>query len=139
MSVRRERLRSIVSYLCLTPTLLILCTPLVINSTIPHSIVGGQTFWVYLLLPIATITTFLSYIINRKNINFSVIDFLISFFLLSGVFTTWIVTRELNYKTDISILILCLYFQTRIIIVQKKPTVNILSITFITIGLIEAI
>jgi tetratricopeptide (TPR) repeat protein len=118
---------------------MVLSTVFVVSKDLANGVVSGKYFWFYLSIGLASIATLLSFIINRKNITFSIIDFLILIFCISGLAVAYYHNNTASNKFILLVLALVLYFYFRIFLVQYKWSVFILTTFFILTGLVEAI
>ena len=132
-------LKSIINYLCVIPAILLIYTVFIIDNSIPKSIVMGQTFWFYKVMPLLSISVLLSYLVNNERITLSSIDFMFFFFILSGIGVTWIIAEELTPEINLLFCSLILYFLFKVLLHQKEKTFHILILSLMLTGLVEAI
>lgn len=135
----RVKLRSIVSYLCMIPAILLICTVFIIDNSIPQSIVMGQAFWFYKVMPLLSISVFISYLVNNERITLSSIDFMFFLFIFSGIGITWITAEELTPEIKLLLCALMLYFLFKVLLHQKGSSFHILILSLMLTGLAEAI
>lgn len=134
-----DKVKPILSYLCILPTVLLICTVFIIDNSIPQGIVMGQAFWSYKVMALMSIAVLISYLINKKPIHLSFIDVLFFLFIASGIGITWFTAKEFTPKMMGLVYIIILYFLLKILVYQKRSTSFFLIISFMVTGLVEAI
>src|SRR5690606_21337290 len=116
---------------------LLICTVFIIDNTIPQGIVMGQTFWFYNVMPLISISVFISYLVNNERITLSSIDFMFFLFIISGIGVTWIIAEELTPEINLLLCSLILYFLFKLLLHQKGSSFHILILSLMLTGLAE--
>ncbi len=127
------------NYLCILPFIGMLCCVFIIDNSLVNGIVVGKYFWFYLMVCLMGLSILILYSINRLKLKFSFFDFIVLLFFLLGSIITYLNNQDVTTKLVIFILLFISYLYYRIYIEQEKQSINILTISFITIGLIESI
>ena len=125
-------LKSIINYLCVIPAILLIYTVFIIDNSIPKSIVMGQTFWFYKVMPLLSISVFISYLLNKERIKLSSIDLMFFLFIISGIGVTWIIAEEITPEVNLLFCSLILYFLFKVLLHQKGNTFHFLLLSLMT-------
>lgn len=128
-----------INILCLLSFILILSTVLVINTNLYDYTLTGKYFWYYITMGCVCFSTLVSYIFNRKRVNFCIIDLAVALLLICGFIVSYNTNNDATTKLILFILLSCLYFFLRIFLSQEKMNGKILIIVFLFLGFIEAI
>jgi O-antigen ligase len=134
-----DKVKPILSYLCVLPTILLICTVLIVDNSIPQGIVLGQAFWASKVMSFTSIFVLISYLVNKKTIHSSFTDLLFLLFIASGIGITWFVAKEFTPKMMVLVYIGILYLLLKILIHQKRNTFFFFIIILMMTGLFEAI
>lgn len=134
-----DKVKPILSYLCVLPAVLLICTVFIIDKSIPHGIVLGQAFGASKVMPFTSILVLISYLINKKSICLSFTDLLFLLFIASGIGVTWLVAKEFTPKMMVLVYIAILYLLLKVLIYQRRNTFFFFMMTLMITGLIEAI
>lgn len=128
-----------INYICLIPFIGLLYGVFIIDNSLANGIMTGKYFWFYLMMGLASLTTLISYIINRNSVKYSIVDFLIFSFCIMGVAVTYINNQDITTQLILFVLLFVMYFYMRIFLFQYKSNLYTLTVFLILTGGIEAI
>lgn len=111
----------------------------IIDNSMANGTVVGKQFWFYLMMGLASLTTLISYIINRNSVKYSIVDLLIFSFYIIGIVVTYVNNQTITTRLILFILLFVLYFYFRIFLFQYKSNLYLLTAFLILTGGIEAI
>lgn len=118
---------------------MVLATVFVINKELANGVVTGKYFWFYICMGLSVVSVMLSFWLNRKQVQFSLIDFLIILFGIMAFIISYYHHGEVTNKLIVLILTVVLFFCLKVFIIQYKWNTFILITFFIMTGMIEAI
>lgn len=131
--------RNSVNVILIIPFIMLLSTVFVVNKELANGVVAGKYFWFYLSIGLIAVTTVMSFIINRKNIRFNILDLLVIAFCIASLSVSYYHSQTVNNKSVLLALLMFLYFYCRLFLVQYRWNAYLLTVVFILTGFIEAI
>ena len=126
-------------FLLALPVLAALATILIVSNQLPNGTVTGKYFWFYGVIVIISASVFIYCLFEQKTFHFTLQDFCVLLFCISGFAVTWSHNNALSNKSVILLLILPLYFCVRYTLQNNRKIRNFLLFFLLITGLTEAI
>ena len=121
-----------------SPFLLVLATVWIVSGELPNGTVTGKYFWFYGVIVFVSATVFIYCLFDRRTLRFSLPDFFVLLFCVSGLAVTWFHNNSLSNKWVILLLTLPLYFCFRYMLQDNRKGRDFLLFFLLITGLIEA-
>lgn len=115
-----------------------LATVWIVSGELPNGTVTGKYFWFYGVIVVISATVFIYCLFERKTLRFSLQDFLVLLFCVSGLAVTWFHNNSPSNKWVILLLTLPLYFCFRYMLQDNRKGRNSLLFFLLITDLIEA-
>jgi tetratricopeptide (TPR) repeat protein len=125
--------------LLLVPFILVLSTVFITNNSLVNGITSGKYFCFYETISGVAMSSILIFFLQgKRRLRFNKIDIFVLLYSLA-VFLLMPKTDEISQKQILLPLIFCLYFYFRLILNNFRLTSFVLSLFFMSTGLIEAV
>ena len=92
------------------PFLCVLATAWIVGSELPNGTVTGKYFWYFGVTIVVAATVFICCLFERKTFRFTLQDFFVLLFWVSGLAVTWYPNGSFSNKWVILLLVAPLYF-----------------------------
>lgn len=127
------------SVLLLLPLLLVLATPLMVNKELANPTVSAKYSWFAVTLLSASFSALFIGWLNKRKINLSVVDLLITLFSLWGIALTYYLQGSFSFKPTVLLLLCVFYWVCRLTVGQHRSYSSLLLTGLLLTGLVEAV
>lgn len=129
----------VVDAVLIIPLSLVLLTVLIIDNSMANPTVSAKYIWFGIALILSSICSPIIMFFNKKRIKLSIIDYLLSIFILWGIFITYYHYNDFTFKLYILLFLWVFYAISRITIEQYKFYGSVVLLVLIITGLFEAV
>lgn len=121
------------------PLLLVLFTVSIVDNSMANPTVSAKYSWFGITLVLSTICSFILLLLNKRKINLSIIDCLLSVFIFWGIILTYYKCNYFTFNLSVLLLLWIFYAVCRITIEQFNFYIPIFLLILLISGLLEAI
>ncbi|GAB6008822.1 O-antigen ligase family protein [Dysgonomonas reticulitermitis] len=132
-------LKRILNLILILPFILVLCTVFIVSHDLANGGVSGKYFWFFLSASLTSGSSFVLFLLNKKDVVFSYLDLFVVLFSISVCVVSCYNGDIITNKLVLLVLITILYFHFKVLFIQQKWALSLLVIFFIFTGFAEAI